>query len=367
MGFRFSKTANQYIFYELVPSFLMGLVVFILIILMFQALRYTEFVLIHGVGLGAVFKILTYIVISTLPVLLPMSLLFSVLMTYGKLSADSELLAFKASGISLLSISFPAFLLSGFVFFVSAQTSFNIAPWGNRQFEVLITRLSQTKAGASIRAGAFSEGFFDMVIYASEVDSNRGRLKKIFIYDEKKGDTPLTIIAKSGELVVDPERPGHSALLRLESGDIHRKSVNHTKIKFDRFDISLLDPVQETDREKSLPSLSMEEIQLRLQESSKNSQMNSSLQIELHKRWALSFACLIFGFLAVGVGSTTNKREQKSSDFVICVGVVILYWIFYVMGESLARSALMPIALSIWLPNFIFACLGTYFFKKNWG
>jgi lipopolysaccharide export system permease protein len=344
----------------------MGLIVFILIILMFQALRYTEFVLIHGVGLTAVFKILTYIVISTLPVLLPMSLLFSVLMTYGKMSTDSELLAFKAVGINLLSISIPALILSIFVFFVSAQTSFNLAPWGNRQFEVLITKLSQTKAGASIRAGAFSEGFFDMVIYANEVDSNRGRLQKIFIYDEKQGDTPLTIIAKSGELIVDPERPGHSALLRLENGDIHRKSINHTKIKFDRFDINLLDPVQEKDREKSLPSLSLEEIQLKIQQTQAGTDLHNSLQIEFHKRWALSFACLVFGFLAVGVGSTTNKRQQKSSDFVLCVGVVVLYWIFYVMGESLARSSLLPTAPSIWLPNFLFGSLSVYFFRKNW-
>ena len=45
--------------------------------------------------------------------------------------------------------------------------------------------------------------------------------QKIFIYDEKDSASPLTIIAKSGSLVPDPDFPGHSVLLRLNNGDIH--------------------------------------------------------------------------------------------------------------------------------------------------
>ncbi len=363
---RFSKTANQYVFYELIPSFVMGVVVFVFIILMFQALRYTEFVLIHGVGLAAIGKILTYIVISILPVLFPMSLLFSVLMTYGKMSSDSELLAFKSTGLDLFTLSYPAILLSLLVFFISAQTSFNLAPWGNRQFELLITKLGQSKAGATIRAGAFSEGFFDMVIYANNVDSDKGVLQNIFIYDEKKGEVPLTIIAKTGELLQDPDRPGHSALLRLENGDIHRKGTNHTKIKFDTFDIKLFDPIKEENREKSPPSLSMEEIQIQLKNKDLSTEELLKLKIEFHKRWALSLACMVFGFLGVGIGATTNKRTQKSSDFIVCVMVVVFYWIFYVACEGFARGGNLPVSFAIWIPNFVFASFAAYNFKKNW-
>ena len=95
------KKAAQYIFFEMLPSLILGLVVFISIILMFQALRLTEFALVHGVALKTIAEIVGYVIISLLPVLFPMALLFSVLLTYGRLSQDSEIVAMKAAGLNM--------------------------------------------------------------------------------------------------------------------------------------------------------------------------------------------------------------------------------------------------------------------------
>lgn len=350
----------------MLPAFFIGVVVFVFIILMFQTLRYTEFALIHGVGLDAIGKILGFIVISVLPGLFPMSLLFAVLMTYGRLSADSEIVALKASGHSMLSIGLPALLLSIVVTLFSAQTSFHIAPWGNRQFEVLITKLGQTKAGATIREGSFSEGFFDMVVYAHEVDSKAGTLSKVFIYDEKPNEIPLTIIAKTGQLIQDPTQPGNAALLRLFNGDIHRKGENHTKIKFDSFDIKLFDPVREQMRDKSPPSLTIEEISTKLLSEDLSKEDQLSLRTEYHKRWAISTVCLIFGMLGVGLGVNTNRRNQKTSGLVVSLLVVICYWIIYVTAEGLARTGQLPIAAAVWAPNILFGLFTIRALYKNW-
>lgn len=248
------KKAAQYIFFEMLPGFILGLVVFISIILMFQVLRLTEFALIHGVDLKTIAEIIAYICISMLPALFPMSLLFAVILTYGRLSSDSEVVAMKASGLHMGMILSPAVVLSVLVGILSAQTSFEIAPWGNRQFEVLYSRLGSSKAAVAIKEGTFSEGFFDLVVYANKVDSDKGLLENVFIYDERDSDAPLTIIAKHGAIVPDPKSPGHNVLLRLEDGDIHRKTQTHTKIKFDTYDIRLTDPIQENIRENR-PSL----------------------------------------------------------------------------------------------------------------
>lgn len=121
----------------MLPGFLLGLMVFIFVILMFQVLRLTEFAIVHGVEWPMLAEIVMYICISLLPILFPMSLLFSVLITYGRLSQDSEIIAMKASGLSLKTIATPALILALIVSIVSGQTSFELAPWGNRQFEVL--------------------------------------------------------------------------------------------------------------------------------------------------------------------------------------------------------------------------------------
>ncbi len=76
-----ARLAARYIFVELLPAFFIGVVVFIFILLMFQVLRLTEFVLVHGVDIRTALKIVSYLTISFLPAVLPMSLLFAVLIT----------------------------------------------------------------------------------------------------------------------------------------------------------------------------------------------------------------------------------------------------------------------------------------------
>lgn len=364
-GLRGSK-AIQYIFFETLPAFLLGLTVFLLIILMFQVLRLTEFALVHGVDLLTIAKLIGQICISMVPALLPMSLLFAVLLTYGRLSTDSEIVAMKASGLSMATLTAPALILGLLVSVLSAQTAFEIAPWGNRQFEVLYTRLGNMKAAAAIKPGTFSEGFFDMVIYANEVDSDQGLLKGVFIYDEHAGDTPLTIIAKGGRIVPDPEMPGHRILLRLTDGDIHRKGVTHTKIKFDTYDLKLVDPIKEEEREKSPPSLTLNDLTENLEKKDLSDEDRRTYLTEYHKRWAIAILCPIFALLGVGLGTTTNRRQQRAGGMIMCVLLIIVYWVLYIACEGLARSGGAPPQIAIWIPNFLFGAAALSSLKTNW-
>lgn len=159
MGFLRARLATRYIFMELLPAFCIGVLVFIFILLMFQILRLTEFVLVHGVDIKTALKIVSFLAISFLPAVLPMSLLFAVLLTFSRFSGDSEIVAFKSIGLHLGHLVIAPVFLGIFVAAFSAHTSFFSAPWGNRQFEVLITKLGNAKAAATIREGTFSEGF----------------------------------------------------------------------------------------------------------------------------------------------------------------------------------------------------------------
>ncbi len=359
------KKAAQYIFFEMIPSFLVGLIVFISLILMVKMLSLTEFALIHGVNMQTIGEIIAYMSISLLPILLPMSLLFSIILTYGRLSSDSEIVAMKASGMHMGMLLLPALILATLVGTLSAQMSFNIAPWGNRQFEVLYRKVGNMRAGIALKEGTFAEGFFDMVIYAGEVDSKKGELKKVFIYDEGSGDTPLTVIAKRGRIMPDPEAPGHNVALQLSDGDIHRKAQTQTKIKFDTYTIQLSDPIKEDRSEKSAQSMTLNEVQKKL-ETTLSVEDRRLMETEYHKRWATSLLCLVFGMIGVGLGTTTNRRSAKSGGMILCIGIIITYWVLYVAAEGLAHSGSVPVALAIWTPNFLFAAFGMETLRRNW-
>ncbi len=362
----FARKATQYIFFEMLPSFILGLFVFVFILLMFQALRLTEFVLVHGVSIKTVLEIALYLTVSFLPALFPMSLLFSVLMTYGRMSADSEIVAFKASGLSMISLAIPAIMLGLLVAFISAKTSFHVAPWGNRKFEVIINKLSQTKASASLKEGTFSEGFFDLVIYANAVDTKTGNLSKVFIYDERDTASPLTIIAKKGLISQGQDQTGQEAKLTLFQGDVHKKSETHTKIKFNTLDIHLFDPATTQEKDKSPQSFTIEEVQDFLKNPKLPEAEIRTFQTEFHKRWAVTVLCIVFAFLGVGLGTETNRRNQKNNGLVLSLLTVISYWVIYVTAEGLARSGNAPIALAIWLPNILFFVIAVRLFRKQW-
>lgn len=359
-----NKRVFAYLITEILPSFLLGVFVFICILLMFQALRLTEFVLVHGIRWTLMLKIMGYMSISFLPMLFPMSLLFAVLMTYNRLSQDSEIIALKASGVNTTSLILPALVFASIVSFASSQTSYYLAPWGNRQFEVLITKLGNTKAAASIKEGTFSESFFDMVVYANKVESKSGSLVDLFIYDEKQPDSPLTIIAPEGQIIPDETHPGHSVLLRLFKGQIHRKTDSHTVINFDSYDILLNDPIKLEERQKSAASLTLHELNVLKGAPETPPEQKKEFSIEFHKRSALAVACLIFGIVGAAFGLVTNRRSGKSSGFILAVGFIILYWIVYLGFESMVRSDQLTPLVGIWIPNFLFLIFGLFKLKE---
>ncbi len=360
-----ARLAAKYIFLELLPGFVIGVLVFIFILLMFQVLRLTEFVLVHGVDLRTAFKIVSFLTISFLPAVLPMSLLFSVLLTFSRFSGDSEIVAFKSVGLHLGHLIVAPITLGIVVAAFSAHTSFFSAPWGNRQFELLITKLGNAKAAATIREGTFSEGFFDLVVYAQTVNTKTSQLKNVFIYDERDHANPITIIAKNGQIIPNSNPNKIGALLRLTEGNIHRTSADsYTKINFGSYDLNLARPIEEVYAEKSMLSLTVDELTEQLKTPNLSVEKQRALSSEFHKRWAISIACILFSILGVGLGTVTHKRNVRSGSLVMSLGVIITYWGLYVVGDNLARAGTLPPVLAIWFANVFFTGLAVWLFRR---
>lgn len=364
MNWRSGKTAFTYIMIQMVPYYLLGVVIFLFILLMFQALRLTEFVLVHGVNLWTLTKIVIFLSTSFLPVILPMSLLFTVLFVYNRLSSDSEILAFYSLGHNVFVLSAPALVLSISVAFISAATSFYLGPWGNRQFEVIIEKLGASKAEAAIREGTFSEGFFDFVIYANKVDTKEGRLYNVFLYDEHDPSNPLTIIAKQGLIVREETETEYRGILRLIDGNMHiSRGQRYTKIDFQSYDKFLMNPITFSAREKSLNSLTLGEINELISNNPEDQKLVDGLRMEYHKRFAIAVACLLFALVGVGMGMTIYHRKA-SNGLVVCIALIVIYWILYIVGEGLANSKVLPPGIAIWFANFVFLVFGTWKVKK---
>ena len=100
-------TINRYILREIFVPFALGLAVFTLILLIARILKLVEMVVNRGVPLLEVLKLFSYILPGFLEVTVPMALLLGVLVAFGRLSSDSEIIALKTSGISLYQLLHP--------------------------------------------------------------------------------------------------------------------------------------------------------------------------------------------------------------------------------------------------------------------
>lgn len=359
------RLAMKYILFELLPIFLLGMSIFVIVLIMFQSFQLSEYVIVHGASLTTTIQLIFYTALGFLPILLPIALMFAILLTYGRMSGDSEIVAFKALGLGQVHLLAPAIFLGAAISLFSLQTSFRLAPWGNLQLNNLIAHLAQTRPGVSIREGVFSEGAFNLVIYANKVNSRDGLLKKVFIFDERDPKSPLTIIAKEGELVSSATEMGQEAVLRLNSGSVHTyANESYTKIDYETYYIKLFDPNDFKERKAGPESMDMQELRDAMRAANPSDPDTINLALEWHRRWALSATCIIFALVGFSMGTVTNRRAARSGSMVICISAIVIYWAMYVAFEGLIRSGKIPAPVGAWMTNLVFLMFGIYQYRR---
>lgn len=357
------RLAAKYILFELLPTFVFSVAGLVFLLTMAQTFRLGEYIIIHRAKVSIIGELLFYMTLNTLSMVLPMSMLFSVLITYGRMSQDSEIVAFKALGLGLRHLLMPALIVSLVVTFIAAQLTFYVAPWGSRKSEDLAHEMRQFQPMSAIREGVFSEGFFNLVVYANKVDPESGSLSKVFIFDERSG-APVTIVAPEGKLVTESVGFKSKAFLRLYNGDLHRSTDEfYTKINFNNYDINFFDERQLGEVYRGADSMTLAELENSIQKE-KDSKTRVTFKLEKYRRFTLPAASLVFALIGVGLGTVANRRAARGGNIVMSILVFISYWLCYASFEAIARNEALPMNLIVWMPNLIFFLFGIYLLRK---
>jgi lipopolysaccharide export LptBFGC system permease protein LptF len=89
----------------------------------------------------------------------------------------------------------------------------------------------------------------------------------------------------------------------------------------------------------------------------------TSLQVELYKRYAIPFTCIVFALIGVPLG-IQPRRSGRSYGFILSILILLIYYIFVMAFESLAMNKTIPPYLAGIAPTFLFGCLGIYLLIK---
>ncbi len=301
---------------------------------------------------------------------LPIAFLFGVLMTMGRMASDREIIALQVSGIGPLSMLRPVLLLGVIAALATAALAQQVEYRAWRQFREVATQIATR--GTTLEPGGFMM-LGSRILHARE-SSGRGQLEGILIADWSDHDRPVTIFAERGRFGFDPER--RQFRFRLERGEIHVEPKSwvgeYQRISFRSldygFDAAQLLAVEEASFRP--PDFSVPELREILARARRGESMEKlakkspvDYEIELHNRFALPMAPVLFALVGVPLGVRV-RRGSRSWGAFLCLALVFVYYLATALGRQLAAESLLPAALSMWLPNAIFAALAVGLLRR---
>ena len=375
---------DRYILKEITPPFLIGLLIYTFVLLMNQILLLSELFIARGVSFRVVLELLVYLIPSVLAFTVPMSVLMGILAGLSRLSSDAEITAFKTLGISHKRLLWPVLVFSFLGFLATSFFTLHLAPRANYRWVQTLTQSVLTRIQFNIRPREFYESIPSTVIYIQDITPEMN-WKNIFVYFSTVPEEPKVILAREGKLNFFPEEK--RATLELLRGTVHSyalqdpeeyriTSFSHYEEELNVEGIVPTIPDKKGVREKDIRELWKDKtiIQQELQKFPSEQTNTLSHQqrereffshwIEIHKKFALPFACFIFALLGLPLGTYT-KKGGRTSGFTLSIGIILIYYILITAGEQMAMEGRISPFVGMWGPNILFSIAGLYFFIQS--
>ncbi|MEE8604480.1 MAG: LPS export ABC transporter permease LptF [Candidatus Aminicenantaceae bacterium] len=375
---------DRYILKEIIPPFLIGLVVYSFVLLMNQILLLSELLIARGVPLRVVLDLLVYLIPSVLAFTVPMSVLMGILAGLSRMSTDAEITAFKTLGISYKRLLRPVLFFSFLGFLVTSILTLYLAPRANYKWVQTFSESVLTRVQFNINPREFNDSMPNTVLFIQDINPEMG-WQNIFMYFATPPDEPKVILAREGRLNFYPEE--RRASIELFDGMIHSYPLNdiedYTITSFGHYeeelDVEGAFPrigAKKRVREKDIKELWKDSFGIRQElqvfpVDQKNTVLfdlkkreSISHLIEIHKKIALPFACFIFALLGLPLGAFT-KKGGRTSGFTLSIGIILVYYIMITAGEQIAMEGRISPFLGMWGPNILFLVVGLYFFIQS--
>ncbi len=359
---------DAYLATEVLTPFLGGVVFFTFILLMFQMLRLATALIEHSVPLLILLKIVGYMIITFMPIVLPLAFLFSVLVAFGRLSSDSELVAMKAHGVSIFRLSLPVFGLSLIVAALSLSLNLFWAPQAKYESRATLIRLTNTTPIATIQKSSFTSGFFGLMIYAENIDAKTEMLQNVFLYDERDERAPRTIIAPAGQIVrvKTGSDLGASIALKLYNGEIHSNNTStasYQKTTFREYQVYLSVSEGANNASSTILNLPYKDL-VNLKKTNTDSGVKNQIMTEIYSRWFTAFIPVFFVLIGIGFG-TSRGRAATSSAALITLLIIVPVYIMQTVGQNFGNTGRLSPLIAIMIPNLLLLTLGIFAYRKT--
>lgn len=355
---------DRFILGQLVPPFFFGIMAFSVILiagtLLFQI---AELLIERNVSLGVVIRLFFYSLPGIMVMTIPMSCLLSALLGFAGMSANSELVALKATGISFQRIVRPVLLLSVFISIGALLMNETLVP------------MTQTAASNLLRYEVFQntppllkERIFlkeenasglKRVIYIGSIAPKTGEMKDILI-QEFENESIRRIVSAVGGQWAD----GQWWLNDGQVFDVQKNGAVQPLFRFKRERLDLNMTPDKVGKSSTKPDqMSIRQLKEEIETLEMQGAESKKLRMVLHLRLAVPWASVVLAL----VGATLGSRPQRSSSGMglgLSVIIVFVYYVILSVCKSLGESGFLPILVAAWMPNALFLSLGGYLSRR---
>lgn len=354
------KTLHLYLLRQVAATLVVTVGVFAFVLLLGNVLKdVLDLLASPKVSPGLLLKALGLLVPFVLSFALPIGMLTASLLTFGRLSADQELTAIRAGGISLASAIVPVVGLSMVLCGVCFWFVGDVGPRSRVAFKGLRDSVLRSQATLALGEGRYLE-LGSVTLYARKVDGDL--LKDVRIFAFTNGACYLDLFAPEAELRRDSNRFPAALSLRNFQGLVQMAGGWQGISAEERIEpIANFRPAR-SDSPK-LSEMSMGQL---LQERSKRRAEGidvTPVEVQIHRQASFSFACLGFTLVGIPLGIRAHRRETNIGVAMALV-LLLLYYSFIIVAQSLDTKPHLYPQYLLWIPNLLFQAVGVALIRR---
>jgi LPS export ABC transporter permease LptF/LPS export ABC transporter permease LptG len=355
------RILDRYIIRETLGPFVLALLVFTFILLIPWIVELAESMIAKGVPWPMLLEAMVTLIPQALGLTIPMSLLISLLMAFGRLSGDREIVVMMACGISPYRLMRPVGMLALAAWAATSWVMLDAIPSANQAYRELSVKIVQDRAEQEVKPRVFFEDFPKIVLYVRNVVGAGAGWEGVLAADTSNEAQPEIFIAATGRMLVD--REAKTIQMLLENGTRHRTSATdptfYEVLRFQRILVNL-DPESVFPRSGPAPGdreMTIAQLEQRIADMKANNISTHNPEMEIQKKFSIPVACFVFALVGLALG-VSNRKDGKMASFVTGIAVIFVYYVIMFTSQSMTKGHLMPAWLAMWVPNIVLGIAG---------
>jgi lipopolysaccharide export LptBFGC system permease protein LptF len=319
----------------------------------------------QGVPVTSVLKFIAYIMPLVMANGIPVAILVSIMLIFGRMSADSEITAMRACGISILQIISPIIVIVFILTCICFYLRMEVVPTTTAEAKTFLKKVMVDKPLSIFVPGRPIKYEQYMIQIDDKVGENGVKNIQVFEMAEKGKKISRDISAPMGKITVDKDKQ----ILNIILNNAAIATYGDSGVPIRTFSEELTFPIDygkkfnEIRIAKGVDNLSFDELFGRAVLHKKLGKDNTQVEVEMNQRFALALAPIAFMLLGMPLAIRTSRRETSIGLFlsVILAGV---YYSLVTIFKALDQYPQYHPQILLWIPNIVYQFGGAYYIFK---